>query len=222
MSDALYEQFLLHCTSSSRRIVHFKLASRNILILTNRIIFFFLSVCFSLSALSVYGRPEHYRSEIRYHFPRNPIHSPQRILRQSNWYPNGNGEDYFSGLDPMTGNNNNENTSVSPNNPNINGNQNYEQPTGGDEYYNNDRQTSTVANRPTRPRPSDRPNQVATSTTPSNNNNSAVLNSCNSECKTRTVMEYNPVCGSNEITYQNVRFLRCVADCSQLRKYTEY
>jgi hypothetical protein len=175
---------------------------------TNQIILF-LSVCYSLSALSVYG----------YHgFPRNPVHLPSRNTRQSNWYPNGNGEDYFSGLDPGTGNNNNEYTSVSPNNPNANGNQNYEQPTGGDEYYNNDRQTSTAANRPTRPRPTDRPNQETASTTPSNNNNSGVLNSCNAECKTRTVMEYNPVCGSNEITYQNVRFLRCVADCSRLRK----
>jgi len=38
-------------------------------------------------------------------------------------------------------------------------------------------------------------------------------NTCNTNCKERNTNEYNPVCGSDSLTYQNRRFLNCVANC---------
>ncbi|KAL4112945.1 hypothetical protein QTP88_016657 [Uroleucon formosanum] len=63
-------------------------------------------------------------------------------------------------------------------------------------------------------------NQVQTSTTSSNSEeaNEEQRNACNATCRERITNEYNPVCGSDSQTYQNRRFLDCVANCG-ISKY---
>ncbi|XP_026808978.1 putative uncharacterized protein DDB_G0286901 isoform X2 [Rhopalosiphum maidis] len=58
-------------------------------------------------------------------------------------------------------------------------------------------------------------NQVQTSTTATNSEevNEAQRNTCNTNCREKITNEYNPVCGSDSQTYQNRRFLECVANC---------
>ncbi|XP_050420701.1 N66 matrix protein-like isoform X1 [Adelges cooleyi] len=36
---------------------------------------------------------------------------------------------------------------------------------------------------------------------------------CNARCRERVTGEYNPVCGTDAMTYQNRRFLECISDC---------
>ncbi|XP_070503495.1 uncharacterized protein [Chironomus tepperi] len=66
-----------------------------------------------------------------------------------------------------------------------------------------------------RPRPA-RPTRPSTSTTtPATNLNEIPqhIQECIDECPRRTTSEYNPVCGTNQQTYDNQNKLNCASDC---------
>ncbi|XP_025194428.1 uncharacterized protein LOC112594041 [Melanaphis sacchari] len=61
--------------------------------------------------------------------------------------------------------------------------------------------------------PNQNPVQTTTTATNSEQNIEAQRNTCNTRCREMITNEYNPVCGSDSQTYQNRRFLDCVANC---------
>ncbi|CAI6350951.1 unnamed protein product [Macrosiphum euphorbiae] len=76
-------------------------------------------------------------------------------------------------------------------------------------------------NRPTT-QPTTNQNPVQTSTTSSNSEEASEeqRNACNATCRERITNEYNPVCGSDSQTYQNRRFLDCVANCGIITEFS--
>ncbi|NP_001280437.1 uncharacterized protein LOC100161742 precursor [Acyrthosiphon pisum] len=70
--------------------------------------------------------------------------------------------------------------------------------------------------------PTTNQNPVQTSTTSSNSEEASEeqRNACNATCKERITNEYNPVCGSDFQTYQNRRFLDCVANCGIITEFS--
>ncbi|CAG9810055.1 unnamed protein product [Chironomus riparius] len=66
-----------------------------------------------------------------------------------------------------------------------------------------------------RPRPA-RPTKtspITTSSAPDTNEVPQHIQECIEECPRRTTSEYNPVCGTNDQTYNNSNQLICAADC---------
>ncbi|CAH1710328.1 bifunctional endo-1,4-beta-xylanase XylA [Aphis gossypii] len=61
--------------------------------------------------------------------------------------------------------------------------------------------------------PGSNPVQTSTTATNSEQESEAQRNTCNTSCREKITNEYNPVCGSDSQTYQNRRFLDCVANC---------
>lgn len=61
-------------------------------------------------------------------------------------------------------------------------------------------------------------NQGQTSTASNNAVSDSQRLTCNNNCRDRVTNDFNPVCGNDNMTYQNRRFLECVKDCG-IRKY---
>lgn len=152
--------------------------------------------------------------------------SRRRIARQNNnrrpainarlQRPSTNGEDVFGGLDPNPGGFNNQQFGQNQGqwfNNNNNGNQRpnqQQQQQQGFRPPNQNGQWSAGNN-------GGNQGQVSNQNQGQSSNNGGVSenerNACNSRCKERVTNEYNPVCGSDSVTYQNRRFLECAADC---------
>jgi len=128
---------------------------------------------------------------------------------QNQWGTNGNNQ----GQNQLGTNGNNQGQNQWGTNGNNLQGQNQWGTNGDNQGQNNQ------GNRPTT-QPTGNQNLVQTSTTSSNSEevNEAQRNTCNTICREKITNEYNPVCGSDSQTYQNRRFLDCVANCG-IRKY---
>jgi len=80
---------------------------------------------------------------------------------------------------------------------------------GQNQWSNNGGSQGQGNNRPT----NQNQNQQQTSPTSNSEITEEQRNVCNTNCRERNTNEYNPVCGSDSLTYQNRRFLTCVANC---------
>lgn len=65
-------------------------------------------------------------------------------------------------------------------------------------------------------------NQEQTTSTSSSNVDETLRNTCNTSCREMTTNEFNPVCGSDSQTYQNMRFLDCIRNCGIRKLFTYY
>jgi hypothetical protein len=144
--------------------------------------------------------------------PNQPQNFNNRPSNQNQWSTNGNnpGQNQWG----TNGNNPGQNQwGTNGNNPGQN-----QWGTNG----NNPGQNQWNNQGPNRP-PTNNQNVVQTSTTAPNSEevNEAQRNTCNTNCREKITNEYNPVCGSDSQTYQNRRFLDCVANCG-IRKYCSF
>jgi len=86
---------------------------------------------------------------------------------------------------------------------------------------NNQGQNNQGNRPPTQPTTSQNPVQTSTTSSNSEEASEEQRNMCNATCRERITNEYNPVCGSDSQTYQNRRFLECVANCG-ISKYCSF
>jgi len=143
---------------------------------------------------------------------------------QNQWGTNGNnqGQNLQWGTN---GNNQGQNQWGTNGNNQGQSNQGNRPPTQPNTNQGNRPPTQPNTNQGNRPltQPTTNQNLVQTSTTSSNSEEASEeqRNACNATCRERITNEYNPVCGSDSQTYQNRRFLDCVANCG-ISKYCSF
>ncbi|XP_060869658.1 putative uncharacterized protein DDB_G0286901 [Metopolophium dirhodum] len=141
---------------------------------------------------------------------------------QNQWGTNGNNQ----GQNQWGTNGNNQGQNQWGTNGNNQG-QNQWGTNGNNQGQNNQENrppTQPITNQGNRPptQPTTNQNPVQTSTTSSNSDEASEeqRNMCNATCRERITNEYNPVCGSDSQTYQNRRFLDCVANCGIITEFS--
>lgn len=140
---------------------------------------------------------------------------------QNSWGSNGSNQEQN-----FQNNNGNNRPTSNPNRPNNNQNQNRPNNNQNQNRPNSNQNQNRPNNNQNQNRPNNNQNQFNNNQSQNQNqgqtsNNSVsetLRQSCNSNCNERILNEYNPVCGSDSMTYQNRRFLDCVASCG-IRMY---
>ncbi|XP_050420702.1 insoluble matrix shell protein 4-like isoform X2 [Adelges cooleyi] len=149
----------------------------------------------------------------------------------TDWVNNNNGQQNSGNRPNGQWSNNGNQNQGSGNRPNgqwsNNGNQGSSQGFGNrpnGQSSNNGNQNQGSGNRPNGQWPNNN-NQNQGGSSNSNSQNESQQSSsssqvgqpdrdaCNARCRERVTGEYNPVCGTDAMTYQNRRFLECISDC---------
>lgn len=162
-------------------------------------------MCVVLSDLSVYGRVvqsnnvifpdslgvEHTDPSSYFEFESMPVRTVRQNTRRKTakrpQTTTADQVDVFADTDPQ-----------SPGGSNNNNNQQF----GGKQNQNN----SGV-------RPTNQNQKQQSTTTVTTTTSEQLRDSCNTHCRGVTTSEYNPVCGTDNESYTNNNFLKCVAQC---------